>query len=152
MTRKFSGLKTVDQTITNLIKPISKSQSKKLNAINLIARNWNDIIGTKYVNYCKLMSIASRSNQLKLTIISYNSAMTFFLRNNIDIIIEKIKQTLSIDIADISIINQPQDLVHDNDDKLISEDVKRKVEHNITNIDDPNLRDTLRKLGHKLIS
>ncbi len=78
MTRKFSGLKTVDQTITNLIKPISKSQSKKLNAINLIARNWNDIIGTKYVNYCKLMSIASRSNQLKLTIISYNSAMTFF--------------------------------------------------------------------------
>jgi hypothetical protein len=152
MTRKFSGLKTVDQTITNLIKPISKSQSKKLNAINLIARNWNDIIGTKYVNYCKLMSIASRSNQLKLTIISYNSAMTFFLRNNIDIIIEKIKQTLSIDIADISIINQPQDLVHDNDNNLISEDVKRKVEHNITNIDDPNLRDTLRKLGHKLIS
>lgn len=152
MTRKFSGLKTVDQTITNLIKPISKSQSKKLNAINLIARNWNDIIGTKYVNYCKLMSIASRSNQLKLTIISYNSAMTFFLRNNIDIIIEKIKQTLSIDIADISIINQPQDLVHDDDNNLISEDVKRKVEHNITNIDDPNLRDTLRKLGHKLIS
>ncbi|MDA9573407.1 DciA family protein [Rickettsiales bacterium] len=152
MTRKFSGLKTVDQTITNLIKPISKSQSKKLNAINLIARNWNDIIGTKYVNYCKLMSIASRSNQLKLTIISYNSAMTFFLRNNIDIIIEKIKQTLSIDIADISIINQPQDLVHDNDNNLISEDVKRKVEHNITNIDDPNLKDTLRKLGHKLIS
>ena len=152
MTRKFSGLKTVDQTITNLIKPRSKSQSKKLNAINLIARNWNDIIGTKYVNYCKLMSIASRSNQLKLTIISYNSAMTFFLRNNIDIIIEKIKQTLSIDIADISIINQPQDLVHDNDNNLISEDVKRKVEHNITNIDDPNLRDTLRKLGHKLIS
>tara|TARA_Y100000389_G_scaffold175346_1_gene186034 strand:+ start:5654 stop:6112 length:459 start_codon:yes stop_codon:yes gene_type:complete len=152
MTRKFSGLKTVDQTITNLIKPISKSQSKKLNAINLIARNWNDIIGTKYVNYCKLMSIASRSNQLKLTIISYNSAMTFFLRNNIDIIIEKIKQTLSIDIADISIINQPQDLIHDNDNNLISEDVKRKVEHNITNIDDPNLRDTLRKLGHKLIS
>ena len=152
MTRKFSGLKTVDQTITNLIKPLSKLQSKKLNSINLVARNWNDIIGSKYTNYCKLMSITSRSNQLKLTIISYNSAMTFFLRNNIDIIIDKIRQTLSIDISDISIINQPQDLISDNDNQLVNENIKRKVENNISDIHDQELKDSLRKLGHKLVT
>ena len=152
MTKKFKGLKTVEQTITDFIKPLSKKQGNKLNAINLISKNWSNIIGDKYAKYCKIMSISSKDNDFKLSIISHNSSMTFFLRNNIDIIIDKIRCNHSINIKDISIINQPQDFSHDNDNKIIPSNIIDKVEAEISDICDEGLKDTLRKLGHKLLN
>jgi len=148
--KKFSGLKTVEDSINFLLKPIATKNSKKYSLINSLAKNWQDIIGTKYANYCQPKSINfAKDGSIKLNIIVFNSAAGFFLKNNSDIFIERIAGFYGYKAISKIYIKQEARLVKKSSENTreLSLDQKNLVNKNIKNISDKNLQETLKKLA-----
>jgi hypothetical protein len=157
MTRKFSGLHTVEESISLLLKPIASKNSKKYSFINNLIKNWSDIVEKKYIDYCQPKSITfekGKQNSIKLTIIAFNSPVAFFLKNNSDILIERIASLYgNRSISKIYIKQEPQLIKKkDNKNQIISIDKEQFINKTIQNVADQDLKTTLTNLAKTIFT
>lgn len=156
MSKTSFGLQALDQKIGNLLKPLFQGSKKEFILINNLVKNWEDLVGKKYANFCYPKSInfaKDKSGNGKLTIAVYNSAVGFFIENNAELIIERIATFYGFKaIAKIiikqepKIINQPQ-----NKEIKLSANQENILQQQLKDISDPDLAATLQKLGREIL-
>lgn len=158
MAAKFTGLRTVEDSISLLLKPISKNNKQNYILISNIAKNWEMIVGHEYSKFCHPKSITFdnyQKNEAKLTIIAYNNSIAFFLKNNSEIIIEKISSIYGHkSIRKIIIKQEPKKITIEERDDLKEEfslETKDYIEDKIKNVEDLALKETLIKLAKTII-
>lgn len=82
-----------------LLKPILKNP--KCNFLYTISSNLINVVGNKYVDYCKINKITLNKDQNRASVylITYNSATSFYINNNKEYIIEKINTLFGYNIV-----------------------------------------------------
>ena len=137
-------MKSIDSTITNILKPIFNSSRQNFIIINNLVKNWNIIIGESYAKFCypktvkfnkkynmrksKVKNDTESSNAIQysqkqpleaeLVIAGYNSAISFILESESDKIIEKIASFYGYKaISKIKIVQEPKQTNITNDIK-----------------------------------
>ncbi len=151
MKNNFTGLKNIENVISNLLGPIASKNNKKYNIISNLVKNWPDIVGKKYCEFCQpnKISFTKDSGNIKLTISAFNSATGFFLKNNSEILIERIASFYGYKaIYKIHIKQEPKMIVNNQSKILeISKNKQEFVNNVIQNIDDNELKNKLRNLA-----
>ena len=158
-----SGIITIDNAITNLLKPIFVGDKKKFIAINNLQKNWDNIIGNNYYKFClpKIIKFNKFGNKATLTIIAYNSSIAFLIENNQNNIIEKIKTLSGLHSIDkIKIIQQPANI----NSRIIGKNsfyqkspqeinnIRNKIDNILSKIDDKEIKNTLEDLAISIFS
>lgn len=155
MRKTFYGLQSIDQKLAGLLKPLFQGSKKEFILINNLVKNWQEIIGKKYSEFCYPKSInlgKEKGATGKLTVGVYNSAVGFFLENNSELIIERIACFYGYKAISKIIIKQEPRIV--NIDK-VREIVLPKAQEDflqerIAEIEDQDLAATLRQLGKEI--
>lgn len=153
MKRKFSGLRTVEDSISMLLKPISKGNSQKYALINSLVKRWPDIVGPKYSKFCHPQSVQFdkyKQNGAKLTIIAYNSASGFFLKNSSEILIDRIESLYGHKaIKRIYIKQEPKQVTFDKeiDQSKLTDQQQSYIKKTLSEVEDDELKKTLTKLA-----
>lgn len=156
MPRTSFGLQSIDQKLTNLLKPIFSGSKKKFILVNNLAKNWSEIIGKKYAELCYPKSVSfgkEVSSNGKLTIAVHNPAVGFFLESNSELILERIAAFYGFkSIGKIIIKQEPKELNAKPLTKIHLPPEKEKIlQEIIKNIDDQSLAETLQKLGREVL-
>lgn len=153
---KNFGAQHIENKITNLLKPLFKGQKNNFIIINNLAKNWEKIVGTKYHKFCEIKSIKFYKNKskAKLTISVFNSAVGFFLKNNSEILLERIASLYGYQVIDKIIIKQEIKEVEDFTEKEInlSEKEENRLYESVKDIKDKDLAQSLMKLGRNILS
>lgn len=146
------GLQSIDQKISKLLKPIFQSSKKEFILINNLVKNWPEIIGKKYAQFCYPKSVVLAKEGGKLTVAVHNSAVGFFLENNSELIIERIAAFYGFkSVVRIIIKQEPKNI----ESNLASEIKLSQVQENflqekIAAISDLDLAQTLQKIGREI--
>ena len=74
----------------DLLRPLLKNP--KYSFLYTISSNMLNIVGIKYINYCKIekVTLNKENKQGNVYMITYNSATSFYINNNKEYIMEKI--------------------------------------------------------------
>lgn len=109
--RKKRGLISFKYSAKQILNPILKNP--KYVIIYEIIRNWENIIGIKYKDYCILEKITMLNDKKQANIIikSYNSSTSFFLNNNSQYIIDKINSIFGYQIISKFLIKEVPTLI-----------------------------------------
>ena len=126
-----------------LLRPILKNP--KCSFLYTISSNMLNIVGSKYINYCKIekVTLNKENKQGNVYMIIYNSATSFYINNNKDYIMEKIntlfgyKAVLNLYLKEIPIAIK-------NEKKEIK--INKNFSLGIKGMDD-NLNKSLNELG-----
>lgn len=105
---------SIKDTIGYLLK--DKIKNPKFTALSKIYRNWEKVVGEKYLNYCFPSKIVLDKEQKygNLYVISYNPAVSFYLNNNKIFIIAKINTFFGYNaIQNIYVIEHPKNITFD---------------------------------------
>ncbi|MCE2688071.1 MAG: DciA family protein [Rickettsiales bacterium] len=158
-----SGIVTIENAITSLLKPIFIGDKKKFIAINYLQKNWENIIGNNYYKFClpKIIKFDRLGNKATLTIIAYNSSIAFLIENNQNNIIEKIRTLSGLHSIDkIKILQQPANI----NSKIIRKNnfyqksseeitnIRNKIEDILNKIEDKEIKNTLEDLAISIFS
>lgn len=97
--RNRQGLISFKSSAKKILKPVLKNP--KYIIMYEIIRNWEDLIGKKYKDYCKLekINLSRDEKQANILVKSYNSSASFFLNNNFQYIIEKINSIFGYQVV-----------------------------------------------------
>ena len=153
--KQFRGLRSIEDNISSLLKPVFAGSKKEFILINNLAKNWEEVIGKKYAKFCYPKSVSfSKDKKSKLTIGVYNSAIGFFLENNSEIIIERIATFYGFkSINKIIIKQEPKDIEGDSKKEIkLGKEEEKTIKNAIKNIEDKELAKTLEKLGAELLN
>lgn len=154
MSKPFYGLQSLDQKLSDLLKPLFQGSKKEFILINNLVKNWEDVIGKKYAVFCypKSVNFGKEKASGKLTIGVYNSAVGFFLENNSELIIERIARFYGYkSISKIIIKQEPKNINAFKDNEIkISKEKEDFLQKKTAEISDENLAETLQKLGRKI--
>ncbi len=149
-----TGLQTIDEKISHLLKPIFQNNKKHFLVINNLTKNWVDIVGEKNSQNCQPLALNfdREGKSGKLTISAHNSAIAFFLQNNSELIIERIAAIYGFKGVSKIIIKQEPKKSENQIEKIIKLDKKSEelLEEKIAAIEDKDLAETLRKLGREI--
>lgn len=158
MSKTSYGLQSIDSKITNLLKPLFQGSKQEFLIINNLVKNWEEVVGKKYVKLCYPKSVnftknsKTNSSQGKLTIAVYNSTTGFFLENNSEYLLERIAQLYGYKaIHKIIIKQEPKEIK-----ALQAEEIKlppqqeKILQDQIKDIADKDLAATLEKLGRDI--
>lgn len=155
MKKTFYGLQSIDQKLSSLLKPMFQGSKKEFILINNLVKNWQEIIGKKYAEFCYPKSInlgKEKGASGKLTIGVYNSAVGFFLENNAELIIERIAGFYGYKAISRIIIKQEPRIV--NVEKVreivLPQAQEDFLKEKIAEISDQDLAATLRQLGKEI--
>lgn len=152
--RSTYGFKSVDETMSHLLKPLFKFDKKKFIIINNLVKNWTQIVGKKFDKYCfpKLVSFEKNSKSVKLTIAVYNSAVGFFLESNSELIIERIACLYGFKAVSRIIIKQePKQIkIKDNNEIKLLDHKQKIIKKHTDNFDDQDLKEIIEKLGKEI--
>ncbi len=155
MRKTFYGLQSIDQKLAGLLKPLFQGSKKEFILINNLVKNWQEIIGKKYSEFCYPKSINLRKEKGatgKLTVGVYNSAVGFFLENNSELIIERIACFYGYKAISKIIIKQEPRII--NVDKVkeivLPQNQEDFLQERIAEIEDQDLAATLRQLGKEI--
>ena len=155
MRKSSYGMQPLDRKISNLLKPIFAGSKKEFLIINSLVKNWPEIIGKKYVEFCypKSVSFSKSEKSAKLTIGVYNSAVGFFLENNSEFLLEKIAMIYGYKAISRIIIKQEPKMVDNRPKKPIKlpKDQQEKLNSQIKDIEDPDLAAILEELGKGIL-
>ncbi len=155
--RKSYGVCHIESKITDLLKPLFKSDKKKFLIINNITKNWEKIVGKKYVKFCEPKSINfyknSKENYAKLTISVFNSAVGFFLQNNSEILLERIATLYGYRVIDKIIIKQESKEIQDENKPEIHLSKEKEIElrEMFKNVENEELKASLISLGRDIL-
>ncbi len=152
---KSYGLQSIDQKISNLLKPIFAGSKKEFIIINNLVKNWHEIIGKKYADFCYPKSINFDKSQksAKLTIAVYNSSVGFYLENSSEFLLEKIATLYGYKaITKIIIKQEPKQLNNKIREEIkLPKEQQEKLNLQIKDVTDPDLADILEKLGKDIL-
>ena len=152
---KSYGLQSIDQKISNLLKPIFAGSKKEFVIINNLVKNWHEIIGKKYADFCYPKSINFDKSQksAKLTIAVYNSSVGFYLENSSEFLLEKIATLYGYKaITKIIIKQEPKQLNNKIREEIkLPKEQQEKLNAQIKDVTDPDLADILEKLGKDIL-
>ncbi len=158
--RRF-GNAHIEDSITNLLKPLYKKDKKNFIIINNLIKNWEKIVGKRFVKFCQAKTISfdkfskdGQKKQAKLTIAAFNSATGFFLKNNSDIIIDRISQLYGYQaISKIIIKQEPKEIITKNkEEPKLNQKQQKTLESQIKNVKNQDLKLILSKLGADIMS
>ena len=156
MSKPFYGLQSLDQKLSDLLKPLFQGSKKEFILINNLVKNWEDVIGKKYAVFCypKSVNFGKEKSSGKLTIGVYNSAVGFFLENNSEIILERISSFYGFkSVSKIIIKQEPKNIDAERAlDIKLPEMQENFLQEKISEIGDVELAETLRKLGREILS
>ena len=155
MRKTFYGLQSIDQKLAGLLKPLFQGSKKEFILINNLVKNWQEIIGKKYSEFCYPKSINLRKEKGatgKLTVGVYNSAVGFFLENNSELIIERIACFYGYKaISKIIIKHEPRIINVDKVKEIVlPQNQEDFLQERIAEIEDQDLAATLRQLGKEI--
>lgn len=142
-----------------LLKPVL--QNPKYNFMYLVSKNWENIVGVKFKNFCKIekINMLNDNRQCNLFIISFNSATSFYLNNNKQYIIDKIDLIFGYNsVSNLFIKEIPTVINVENykiksqkiDEEKIDEEKNRKINKIVCNIKHNELKESLIRLGETL--
>lgn len=157
MSRESFGMQQIDQKLSHLLKPLFQGSKKEFLMINNLVKNWQDIIGKKYAQFCYPKTVQfskDKASGAKLTIAVHNSAVGFFLENNSEIIIERIAAFYGFkSISKIIIRQEPKDINSNKDAEIkLPEAQEKNLQEKISQIEDKDLAETLQKLGRDVFN
>ncbi len=155
MKKSSFGPQTIEQKLEHLLKPLFQGSKKEFIFINNLVKNWPDIIGKKYADFCypKSVSFNKGKGGGKLTIAVYNSSVGFFLENNCEIILERIATFYGFkSISKLIIKQEPKDVKLCQASEIKLPQSKEKfLQEKISEISDQDLAATLQKLGREIL-
>ncbi len=157
--RRGYGVSHIENSITNLLKPLHNKDKKNFLIISNIIKNWEKVVGKKYVNLCAARSIGfdkggSGQKKAKLIINVYNPAVGFFLQNNSELILDRIAQLYGYRAVHKITIKQEAKEVNLNKNKEpnLTETQKKSLESQIKDVKNTDLQEILSKLGADIMS
>jgi hypothetical protein len=154
MTRKSFGLQTIDQKLTNLLKPIFAGNKKEFILINNLVKNWPEIVGKKYSEFCypKSVNFEKDKSSAKLTIAVHNASIGFFLEQNSELIIERIASLYGFkSISKIIFKQEPKHVEGSGNTEIrLSNEKENFLKEKIKDVSDEELAETLKKLGREV--
>lgn len=152
---KSYGLQSIDQKMSDLLKPLFQGSKKEFILINNLVKNWEDVIGKKYAKFCypKSVNFGKEKSAGKLTIAVYNSAVGFFLENNSELIIERIARFYGYKSITKIIIKQEPRIISQEQEKEIKLPAEQEniLQQQLAKIEDNELLQTLQKLGREIL-
>lgn len=156
--RNRFGVSHIENSITNLLKPLQKKDKKNFLIISNIIKNWEKVVGKKYAVLCAAKSISVdkkgvNSKKSKLVINVYNPAVGFFLQNNSELILDRIAQLYGYRAVHKIIIKQEAKEIDINKNKEAKLTKKQENELNsqIKDVSNSGLHDVLERLGKDVI-
>ncbi len=159
MKKNRYGISHIENSITNLLKPLHKKDKKNFLIIGNLIKNWEKVVGKKYAKLCYAKAISfdkydKNSKRAKLTIGVYNSAVGFFLQNNSSIILDRISQLYGYQaIFKIIIKQEPKDVAEeDKDEPVLTKKQENELKKQVSNINNPELEQILTRLGKDIIA
>jgi len=154
--KKYSGFQKLDDNISKIIKPISKKKRENFVILQNLTKNWPEIAGQKYYQYCYPKKIKFNQNNTAILFIgAYNSAIAFALEGNKNYIIEKIASYFGYKIVtDIKILQELKEIKLQKVKKSRKLDDKEEkfIKNNTLKIKDQELQSVLKKLGELILS
>ena len=152
---KSYGLQSIDQKISNLLKPIFAGSKKEFIIINNLVKNWHEIIGKKYADFCypKFINFDKSQKSAKLTIAVYNSSVGFYLENSSEFLLEKIATLYGYKaITKIIIKQEPKQLNNKIREEIkLPKEQQEKLNAQIKDVTDPDFANILEKLGRDIL-
>jgi hypothetical protein len=152
--KRSFGLQTIEEKMSHLLRPIFQGSKKEFILINNLVKNWSQIVGPKYAKFCapKIVNFEKNKSGAKLTISVFNSSVGFFLENNSDIIIERIATLYGFKSINKIIIKQEPRSVESvlPDKKINDQNIEKKVNSTLQNIENKELEATLKKLAEDI--
>jgi hypothetical protein len=140
--------------MSHLLSQIFQGSKKEFILINNFVKNWSQIVGPKYAKFCapKIVNFEKNKSGAKLTISVFNSSVGFFLENNSDIIIERIATLYGFKSINKIIIKQEPRSVESvlPDKKINDQNIEKKVNSTLQNIENKELEATLKKLAEDI--
>ncbi len=153
--RQFFGMQSIDQRLSHLLKPIFDGSKKEFLLINNLVKNWQDVVGKKYVKFCypKSVRLEKTGSGSVLTIAAHNSAIGFFLENSNEIILERIATIFGFKAINRIVIKQePKDVSFGPTEiKLLSHE-EEFIQQKISLIENQELAQTLKNLGREILA
>lgn len=152
--KKSYGLQSIDQKITDLLKPIFQGSKKEFILINNLVKNWSELIGKKYSPFCypKSVNFDKNGKNAKLTIAVYNSSIAMFLESNSEIILEKIASFYGFkSINKIVIKQEPKEIKIGIDEIKLAKEQESFLQEKLMQIEDQELAKTLERLGRQIL-
>lgn len=149
------GFQLLEQKIGRLLKPLianSKFSKKEILIINNLVKNWEKIVGEKYstISYPKIVNLSKKNGQIgetKLTIAVFNSAAAFALKNNAELILERIAMLYGYKVINKIIIKQePKDIDYTEKSVILSHDQEEELQKKFQNIENQELATVLKKI------
>lgn len=160
MTKKFHGVKHIENRITDALKPLFKGDKKQFLIINNIAKNWEKIVGKKYAKLCYPKSInfarAKKKGEkatAKLTIAVYNSAVGFFLQSNSEMLLEKIAMLYGYKAVHKITVKQEAKEVKGffREEVRLPQEKEQVLQADLDGVEDEELKETLLRLGRDIL-
>ncbi|OFW80727.1 MAG: hypothetical protein A2887_05910 [Alphaproteobacteria bacterium RIFCSPLOWO2_01_FULL_40_26] len=144
--------KSVEENISYLLKPLFSGNKKEFIIIGNLIKNWEEIVGKKYAKFCHPEKTNFNKNEKTLTIAVHNAATGFFLKNNSEILLERIATFYGFKaISKIIIKQEPKNIETTNPLESKLDENKEKFLHEKTAaISDQNLAESLNKLGREI--
>lgn len=156
MLKRSFCTKSIEEKLSELLKPMFKGSKKEFIVINNLTKNWPDIIGKKYAQFCypKMVNWSKEESgkEGKLTIAVHNSAVGFFIENNAEIIIERVAAFYGFKAISKIIIKQEPKKIASSEvkNKVISPQKEEFLQKLTKEFADQELAETLKTLGREI--
>ena len=146
-------MKDINYLVRNIVKPITKNYSPVL---LILTRNWENIIGEKYAEFCEVEKVSFQKNKKNNGIIyikAFNNVISFYIENNKEFILEKINAIFGYSLISKIFIKQTPKIVkqYQQNTKKISDNDKQFLADITQNLEENELKDSLNKLGEMIL-
>lgn len=147
-------MKEINIVVKDILKPILKNYSP---IILIMRRNWNALLGEKYYEFCEPEKVSfkkDKKNDATLYVKCFNTVISFYIENNKMFILEKINSIFGYNlIGDIKIKQDPRIIrqIKKSLPKLKNDDLE-KIDSIITDIENEELKNSLKDFGNSLFS
>lgn len=146
-------MKDINYLVRNIVKPITKNYSPVL---LILTRNWENIIGEKYAEFCEVEKVSFQKNKKNDGIIyikAFNNVISFYIENNKEFILEKINAIFGYSLISKIVIKQTPKIVkqYQQNTKKISDNDKQFLTEITQNLEESDLKESLNKLGEMIL-
>lgn len=142
-------MKDINYLVRDIVKPITKNYSPVL---LILTRNWKNIIGEKYADFCEVEKISFQKNKKNdgtIYIKAFNNVISFYIENNKEFILEKINAIFGYSLISKIFIKQTPKIIkqYQQNTKKISDNDKQFLIEITKNLEENELKESLNKLG-----
>lgn len=146
-------MKDINYLVRNIVKPITKNYSPVL---LILTRNWENIIGEKYADFCEVEKVSFQKNKKNdgtICIKAFNNIISFYIENNKEFILEKINAIFGYSLISKIFIKQTPKIVkqYQQNTKKISDNDKQFLADITQNLKESELKESLNKLGEMIL-